>query len=176
MRRIIYFVATSLDGYLAREDGGIDWLFHDQEYGFTEFFASIDTVLQGRKTYELALTFDEYPYTTKQDFIFSRRLRNPAHGVVVTQPIPEFVAGLKAKPGKDIWLVGGGELAGAFFAARAIDTLAVYVHPILLGRGRPFAANLPGDVRLALAGTESYDSGLVRLSYAVNYTPPTASR
>lgn len=170
LRRIIYFVATSLDGFLAREDGVIDWLFHDQDYGFTEFFASIDTVLQGRKTYELALTFDEYPYAAKQDFIFSRSLRNPAHGVVVTQPITEFVAELKAKPGKDIWLVGGGGLAGAFFAARAIDALAVFVHPILLGRGRPFAANLAGDVRLGLTSTQSYESGLVRLSYNVSYT------
>jgi dihydrofolate reductase len=167
MRKISYFVASSLDGYLARTDGSIDWLFHDQDYGFSAFFDGIDTVLQGRRTYEQALAFDEYPYPGKQDFIFSRSLRNPQHGVVVSQPIAEFAAQLKAQSGKDIWLVGGGELAGAFFAARAIDELIVFVHPILIGSGRPFAAQLPGDVRLQLNGTEAFASGLVRLAYSV---------
>ena len=111
MRRRIYFLSTSLDGYVVREDGAIGCLFRDQDYDFTGLFASVDTALQGGKTYKLALTCDEHPYATKQDFIFSRTLRNSAHGAVVTQPIPEFVVERKAKPGKDLWLAGGGELA-----------------------------------------------------------------
>ena len=168
MRRIIYFLAISLDGFLARSQGEIDWLFTDQDYGFSGFFEEVDTVLLGRKTYEQVLTFGEYPYSTKQNFIFSRAAARFAHGTTVNQPVGKFAAELKSKPGKDIWLVGGGELAGHFFAAGAVDALVVYVHPILIGRGLALASGLPGDVRLKLEESKSYDTGLVRLSYHVN--------
>lgn len=169
MRRVIYFVAMSLDGYLARPDGGIDWLLHDQDYGFSEFFGSIDTVLLGRKTYDLARSFEEYPYSTKENYIFSRSLGACAHGTVVEEPIAQFVGHLLAMPGQDIWLVGGGELAGAFFAEQAVDDLIVFVHPILIGSGRSLAASLPEDVRLRLTGSEEFSSGLVKLAYSVQY-------
>lgn len=74
MRTLSYYLATSLDGFLARPDGGIDWLFSDQDYGFTEFFAGIDTVVMGRKTCELSLTFGEYPYPGRSASCFHARL------------------------------------------------------------------------------------------------------
>jgi len=72
MRRIILFIAASLDGHIARPSSEVDWLFTDQDYGYTEFLASVDTVLMGRKTYEQVLTFGEFPYQEKQSYVFSR--------------------------------------------------------------------------------------------------------
>ena len=167
MRRIIYFLATSLDGFLARNDGAIDWLFTNQDYGFSEFFKSVDTVLLGRKTYEQSLSFGDYPYQTKQNFIFSRSVSRFDHGTAVDQPIRQFAEELKLRPGSDIWLVGGSELAGHFFAAGAVDELIVYVHPILIGSGLVLASGLPGDVRLQFRGSKPYETGLLRLSYWV---------
>src|SRR5919199_5995017 len=74
MRKVVLFIASSLDGYIARPSGDIDWLFTDQDYGYSEFFASVDTVLMGRKTYEQVLTFDEYPYQDVKSYVFSNNL------------------------------------------------------------------------------------------------------
>lgn len=167
MRRIIYFVASSLDGFIARQDGGIDWLFTDQDYGYKEFLAGIDTVVMGRKTYDLCLTFGEYPYKTQRNYVFSRTQTEFTHATAVAEPVPQFVARLRGEPGKDIWLVGGGDLAGAFFAAGAVDELQVFVHPALIGAGLPLAAGLIRDVKLRLTGTQAFDTGLVKLAYAV---------
>lgn len=161
----MYFVASSLDGFIARKDGGIDWLFTDQDYGYTEFLSGIDTVVMGRKTYELCLTFGEYPYKAQRNYVFSRTKAELAHATVVNEPVPEFVARLRREPGKDIWLVGGGELAGAFLAAGEVDDLLVFVHPILIGSGLPLAARLPADVKFRLVQTRAFDTGLVKLAY-----------
>ena len=167
MRRIIYFVASSLDGFIARQGGEIDWLFTDQDYGYTDFLAGIDTVVMGRKTYDLCLTFGEYPYKNQKSFVFSRKKADLVHAVAVDEPVAEFVARLRIEPGKDIWLVGGGELAGAFFAAGAVDEIQVFVHPILIGTGLPLAAGLLKDVKLVFQQTKAFDTGLVKLTYSV---------
>jgi len=167
MRKIIYFVASSLDGFIARKEGGIDWLFTDQGYGYKDFLASIDTVVMGRKTYDLCLTFGEYPYKTQKNYVFSRTQTDFTHATAVNESVADFVARLRGEPGKDIWLVGGGELAGAFFAAGAVDELQVFVHPALIGAGLPLAAGLMRDVQLRLTGTQAYDTGLVKLAYSV---------
>jgi len=167
MRTITYFVACSLDGFIARPDGGIDWLFHDQDYGFTEFLESIDTVILGRRTWEQALTFGESPFAAKEHFIFSRSLEQCAAGSLVREPVAEFAQRVRTLPGRGIWLVGGGNLAGQFFDAGAVDRLIVFVHPILIHEGLPLAEGITGDVRLQLAGTHAFSTGLVRLEYHV---------
>jgi dihydrofolate reductase len=167
VRHIVYFVASSLDGFIARKDGGVDWLFTDQDYGYTGFLAGIDTVVMGRKTYDLCLTFDDYPYRTQRNFVFSRTTRHFTHATAVAEPIPAFVERLRSEPGKDIWLIGGGELAGAFLAAGVVDELQVFVHPILIGTGLPLAAGLLRDVKLHLKDTQAFDTGLVKLAYEV---------
>lgn len=175
MRRVIYFVASSLDGFIARQDGGIDWLFTDQDYGYQQFLAGIDTVVMGRKTYDLCLTFGEYPYRSLQNFVFSRSQADFTHAVAVTEPVPRFVERLRAAPGKNIWLVGGGVLAGEFFAAGAVDELRVFVHPTLIGSGLPLAAGLLRDVTLQLKATQAFNTGLVELAYDVVKTRPSSS-
>lgn len=167
MRRIVYFVAISLDGFIARRDGSVDWLFHDQDYGFTDFFKNVETVVQGRRTYEQVLTFGKYPYQGKNNVVFSRRLKNCEHGTVVSMPAAEFAAEERRKSGGDIWVVGGGDLAGSFLSAGAIDDVVVFVHPILLGDGLPLSPGLQSDVRLSFNGSSAFDSGLVKLSYQV---------
>jgi dihydrofolate reductase len=166
-RRIIYFVATSLDGFVARTDGNVDWLFHDQDYGFTEFFENVETVVQGRKTYEQVLTFGDYPYREKQNFVFSRTLTSCEHGEIVAEPVAEFTARLQKQTGNDIWLVGGGELAASFLSEGLVDDVIVFVHPVLLGNGLRLSPGLTHDVSLKLVETESFDSGLVKLRYAI---------
>lgn len=166
-RRIIYFVASSLDGFIARKNGTVDWLFHDQDYGFAEFFKSVDTVVQGRKTYEQVLTFGDYPYSDKQNFVFSRTLTDGEHAEIVDEPVAEFAARLRSQPGTDIWLVGGGELVASFLSEGLVDDVVVFVHPVLLGDGLRLSPDLSHDVALNLIETESFDSGLVKLRYAV---------
>lgn len=167
MRRIVYFVASSLDGFLARPDGAIDWLFTDQDYGYTDFLAGIDTVVMGRKTYDLCLTFGDYPYKTQQNFVFSRTQTEFEHASVVALPAAEFVAQLRGQSGRDIWLIGGGELAGEFFRAGLVDELRVFVHPRMIGQGLPLAAGLDRDIWLKLIDTQSFNTGLVKLRYEV---------
>lgn len=167
MRPVVYFVATSLDGFIARPDGGIDWLFHDQDYGFTEFLTGIDTVVMGRKTYEQMLTFGESPFKEKELFVFSRTLSRCDLGTVVRQPVDDFVREQKVRDGRGIWLIGGGDLAGHFFTARAVDRLIAFVHPVLIHRGLPLAAGVPNDVTLRLTDTHAFETGLVRLGYDI---------
>lgn len=167
MREVVYFVASSLDGFIARSDGAVDWLFTDQPYGFPEFFETVNTVIVGRKTYEQALTFEERPFDGKEVLVFSRTRSSFEQARVVTRSIDETIAELRAHPGGAIWLVGGGMLAGECFAARAVDRVIVFVHPILLGAGRPLASEIGHDVMLKLQGTHAFETGLVRLDYTV---------
>lgn len=172
LRKIIYFVTASLDGFVARADGRIDWLIQpegNEDFGFAAFLASIDTVVQGRKTYEQVLTFGPYPYADRKNYVFSRKLLQTQHAEVVRQPVPDFVRWLRQQPGRDIWLVGGGELAAAFFQARAVDQVKVFVQPIVLGEGLPLVKDIGHDIRLQLTHTQAYRQGLVQMDYDVRY-------
>jgi dihydrofolate reductase len=120
MRAIVLFIATSLDGYIAGPNDEIDWLFTDGDYGYTDFFASIDTVLQGRKTYAQTLTFADDPYPGKRNIVFSRAASaQPVAGVeLVGGDIVGFTRALQQQPGADIWL-GVGENCGRVPQGRA---------------------------------------------------------
>ena len=166
MRKLVLFIATSLDGYIARLDGGIDWLFSDQDYGYAEFFAGVDTVVMGRKTYDVSLTFGEYPYKDKRGFVFSRTLYGQNENVsFVEENIAEFIPELKQSLGKNIWLVGGSEIVAECVRQDLIDNFIISVHPMILGKGIPlFLPDLP-ERKIELLGSKHFDSGLVQLSY-----------
>jgi len=166
MRKLVLYIATSLDGYIARSSGEFDWLFSDQDYGYTEFFAGVDTVLMGRKTYEQALGFGEYPYKGTRSFVFSRTPRaQDANATFVSGDLASFVSELKRGPGKDIWLVGGGEIVAECVRHDLIDDFRLFVHPLILGEGIPlFAPGLP-ERPLQFVRSQSFDSGLVEVSY-----------
>ncbi len=167
MRKLILFIACSLDGCIARENGDVDWLFTDQDYGYAEFLSSIDTVLMGRKTYEQVLTFGEYPYQGIEGYVFSRTRGNgrDENAAFVSGDVAGFVRDLKRRPGKAIWLVGGGELVRSFVQHDLIDEYEIFVHPVVLGSGIPlFRSPLP-ETRLRLERCRTFDTGLVQLTY-----------
>lgn len=167
MRRIKLFIASSLDGHIARPDGGIDWLFSDADYGYAAFYDSIDTVVMGRKTWDLSQSFGEYPYPGKAAVVFSRRRagQRDSHARFVGDEIGPFMRALRAQPGKDIWLVGGGELVREFLAAELIDDFIVSIHPRVLGAGLPLFPAPCRETRLRHVKTIPFESGLVQLHY-----------
>ncbi|MBW4690548.1 MAG: dihydrofolate reductase family protein [Lyngbya sp. HA4199-MV5] len=169
MRRIILFIAASLDGYIARASGEVDWLFTDQDYGYTEFLASVDTVLMGRKTYEQVLTFGEFPYLEKTCYVFSNdpHFDTAPHAQTVRSDIKAFVEELRQTDGKNIWLVGGAALIQPFIALSLLDELVLSIHPILLGDGVALFHQATLTTFLTLTRSQSYDSGLVQLTYHV---------
>ena len=158
---VVYYVAASLDGFIATRDGGIEWLrpFEGgaEDYGYGEFYASVEAVLLGRRTYEQCLQFPEWPYAGKPYWVFSSSTRNTPAAVV--QEMGQ--RGLRRA-----WLVGGGKLAASFRRERLITEYIVSVIPVILGEGIPlFDGDTPRQP-LSLVGSRSYKSGIVQLRYA----------
>jgi dihydrofolate reductase len=166
MSKVILFIATSLDGYIAGPHGEIDWLFHDADYGYTAFFNSVQALVMGRKSYELSLSFGEWPYGDKPVYVFTRQTP-PVDARVhfVAGDAAALIAGLRAQGIQNIWLVGGGALVSTFLQEGLIDEFVISVHPLLLGAGIPlFASGIP-RLGLRLAGVTPFASGLVQLHY-----------
>jgi len=126
-RKVILFIATSLDGFIARADGSVDWLFHDGDYGMAEFFRSIDTVLIGRKTHDVMLGFGQTSYRGRKNYVFSRsQPASPSADVEYTADgARDLIETLRLTRGKDIWLVGGSELIDTFLVEQLIDRITV---------------------------------------------------
>lgn len=166
-RRVRYFVASSLDGYIARTDGSTGWLFHDADYGYAAFYATVDTAVMGRKTYEQALALGPNPFSGKKAYVFSRSRSGTRdeRAEFVAGEVGAFVAGLRAQPGRDIWLVGGAGLAREFLAADLIDEYIVSIHPVLLGAGVPLFPVGGRETVLRFEGARTFASGLVQLRY-----------
>ncbi|PSB24567.1 dihydrofolate reductase family protein [Stenomitos frigidus] len=170
MRRLILYIATSLDGYIARPSGEVDWLFTDQDYGYTDFLAGVDTILMGRKTYEQVLTFGEFPYHEKQNYVFSSQPDFDAspHAKTVRTDVKAFVEALRQTDGKNIWLVGGPTLIHPFIEHALLDGVVLSIHPILLGSGMPLFQTSTSTQPLNLIDCQAYSSGLVQITYTVN--------
>ena len=168
MRKILLFIASSLDGYIARTSGEVDWLFTDADYGYTDFFSQIDTILMGSKTYYQILGFGEYPYKGKKSFVFSKTLDNKTDSNVtfVGTHLTEFISTLRQSRGRDIWLVGGGKTIHSFLKHGFVDELILSIHPIILGNGIPLIMNDPSlETSLELKDVRTYNSGLLQVSY-----------
>jgi len=169
-RRVIYSVATSLDGFVARSDGAVDWLFTDGDYGFDSFMESIDTVLMGRRTYDRVLELSAghpWPYAGKKGYVFSRTRggsRDERVRFLDDEPA-DVVAQLREAPGSDLWLVGGGALAHAFLRDDLIDALNVAIHPIALGRGIPLFDGEAIERRFDLRQVHQHPNGLLQCEY-----------
>lgn len=173
MRKIILFIASSLDGFIAGKSGEIDWLFTDQDYGYTEFFKAIDVVIMGRKTYDQALTFGEYPFREKEAFVFSRTRVGATDGNAnfISGDVAVFTESLKSRHGKDIWLVGGSELIQQFLKHDLIDEFVISIHPIILGEGIPLFP-IPNPMQeLHLEQCKTFNTGLVQITYSRKSSP-----
>jgi dihydrofolate reductase len=167
MRKVVLFIATSLDGYIADTSGGVDWLFTDQDYGYTVFLETIDSVIMGRTTYEQILSFGEYPYSSKTGFVFSETRSGDRDENVefVSGDVKSFVENLRQSPGKDIWLIGGGKLVRSFVQENLIDMFIIYVHPIILGAGISLFPSPLSTTHLTFQKSQAFDTGLVQLVY-----------
>ncbi len=183
-RRIVVYVATSADGYIARKDGGFEWLDRPRpkgNYGMDAFLRSVDTIFWGRKTYELALRFGDKGSNfgkPMRHFVFSRSLRAVAPGFeLVRGPLRDFVRQLRAGPGRDVWVMGGAELIASLLDEGEIDVFDLHVVPTLIGEGIPLLAPRHRLVPLKLQAVRRFTDGVVRLRYAVerSRTPPAAS-
>jgi dihydrofolate reductase len=170
MPRLIYSVAASLDGYIADPSGGYDWIVADPDIDFAAIYARFDVLVMGRKTWEVTQTAGAPPMAGAEVVVASRTLRaEDCRGATVTADPVAAVAGLKRRPGKDLWLFGGGELFREMLAAGLVDGVEVAVIPVLLGKGIPMLP--PGDAaaRLRLVKHHVYEkSGIVILTYDVS--------
>jgi dihydrofolate reductase len=167
LRKIKLFIACSLDGYIAKEDGSVNWLPENADSGYDQFYSSIDTVLMGKKTYEQILTFCKYPYTDKISYVFTRNPKQKKdENVEFTSEVEEFTKKLVSSSGKDIWLVGGSEIASTFLNLRFVDELILSIIPVVLGKGIPLFKNIKEEIKLELVKTTEYPK-LVELSYNV---------
>jgi len=170
MRRVRYRVAASLDGFIAGPNGEIDWIVHEPTMDFGAIYAEVDTVLLGRRTYELTLQPGAPPWPAGwRVYVFSRTLRAGEHPAVtvVRENAGAAVAALRAEPGRDVWLFGGGNLFASLLAEGVVDEVEIAVMPVLLGRGVPLLTADAPRTSLALAGSRAYPRGVVGLRYDV---------
>src|SRR3984885_6061766 len=178
-RKIIVYIATSADGYIARPDGDVEWLNRmpgTADYGMRTFYRTIDTILWGRKTYDWALDYDKQNGnkggvfdTRLANYAFSRRPpKQETPGVkFVSEPVKKFAQRLRATPGKHIWMMGGGELIASFLDAGEIDEFDIHVIPNFIGEGIPLMAPRHRDIVLRLLSTKKYPDGVLEVRYEV---------
>ena len=168
MRNVVLGLGISLDGYIARLDGAVDFLFMPKDYSMAEFMASIDTVMMGRKTLDVAIQMTGGTYKADMPtYVFSRsQPPGKRDGLeFVNQSPASLVQQLRKRPGKDIWMMGGGELAREFLRADLIDALYLGIVPTLLGEGIPlFPAGFP-QRDFKLVENQTYSKGLIALKY-----------
>jgi len=178
-RKIIVYIATSADGFIARSDGSFDWLDRPRpkdNYGMGVFYKSIDTILWGRKTCDMALESQKKGVTGSG---FDLRVKNYAftHGPLpsaapagvefVNQPIKAFANRLRKKKGKDIWIMGGAGIIASFLDEGEIDEFMIHVIPKFIGEGIPLIAPERRTVPLRLMSCTKFPDGVVKLHYAV---------
>ncbi|HMD09596.1 MAG TPA: dihydrofolate reductase family protein [Candidatus Acidoferrum sp.] len=184
MRTITYGGAVSLDGFLAGPEGSIDWLHFskDVQQVMADYWKNVDTILWGRKTYDVSVAMkpssakkpakaksSKRKEPTMRNYVFSRTLKtlDDLNVELVTSDAVEFVRALKRRPGKEICLMGGGELAQSLLAADLVDEIGLNIHPILLGSGIPTFRDPGHRLKLTLTECRQLDGGCVLANYKV---------
>lgn len=169
MRSLVYCVAMSLDGFIAGPQGEVDWIVPDPTYDFAALWNRFDTLIMGRRTYEVALMrFNPIEQLGKKVFVASTSLdplQHPA-ATIIRGGVAEAVSSIKAQPGKDVWLMGGSMLFRSLVDADLVDRIEVTVIPAMLGSGVPL---VPAGSRcpLHLEECKSYPSGVITLKYSI---------
>ena len=176
MRKVTFGGANSLDNYFARKDDAVDWLMWSNEAAsvMKDYWKTIDTVVMGRKTYEVALRMGAgggNPYPGVKSYVFSRTLQaKPDSGVeIISEDAAEFVRQLKTQKGKDICVMGGGLLAKSLFEADLIDEIGFNIHPVLLGSGIPLFHEMDHQIDLELIECKPFKNDTVIISYRVKH-------
>lgn len=177
MRKLKLYIAASLNGKIADPDGGVEWLQvvpnpDHSDYGYAEFYDSIDTTIQGYNTYKQIIDWGiDFPYAGKKNFVFTRkRALEPAKYVeFITTDHAAFARQLKKEEGKDIWLIGGGQVNTLFLKEKLLDEIWLYTMPLVLSAGIELFEALPPQTALNLLASKPYASGVVELKYQVVY-------
>src|SRR6266436_5706949 len=169
-RKVVLGLGISLDGYIARLNGAVDFLFMPKDYSMAPCFATFDTAIMGRKTLDAGLEMSggSLPRSNMPRYVFSKsKPPGERDSVIFVNESPvSFIRKLRRRPGKDIWLMGGGELARAFLNADLVDRLHLGVVPVLLGEGIPlFPSGFP-QRDFTLIENKTYSKGLISLKYA----------
>lgn len=172
-RSIVLYIAASLDGYIAKSSGAVDWLGGqgddpDANNGYDNFYSTIDTVIMGRITYEQVineLSPDIWVYEGKKCYVAATgKYETDTRAEFISEDIPGFVKKLKEQPGKDIWLVGGGKFIDQFIKQNLIDKYIITIIPTILGNGIPLFLNENPEIKLRLVEIKTVD-GMVEISY-----------
>lgn len=175
MPQTILYIATSLDGFIARPNGSLDWLTSlpkpksEEDYGYADLLSKIGTIIMGRKTYQEVIKFGiDWPYVGHNAWVVSQnknlKIQSP-DTYVLADNLTSFITNLKAKSEKDIWLVGGGQLITSFLHEELIDQMIITIIPKILGDGIPLFAKKPKETNWTLNQAKTYETGLVTLIY-----------
>ena len=173
MRKLRLYIAASLDGYIASENGGLEWLYEvpnpeNIDHGYHDFYKSIGAVIMGMNTYRTIVSFGvDWPYTGKQCYVFTSTQGVEPDGNVtfVSDDATRYVEALKEQEGKDIWLLGGGLFNASMLRANLIDDIMVCIAPAIVGKGIKLFEGLDGEVPLSLVKSRVFDTGMVLLEY-----------
>lgn len=155
-RKLVLYIATSLDGYIATEDDSLEWLFKiegEGDNGYSEFYKTVDTILIGRRTYDWVIDKEkgEFPYKNKKCYVFSKSISGKNENVeFINCDIVEFTNKLKEEVGGNIWIVGGGNLLHFFIKERLVDEFIVTIAPTLIGSGIPLFKEFDFELELKL--------------------------
>ena len=164
MKKLVLYIAMSLDGFIAKKDNSLDWLFRtscEGDNGYYDFYETVDTILMGRKTYDQILILEngKFPYKNKKCYVFTRQYNeNNEHVEFINDNIVDFVNQIKAEEGKRIWLVGGGELLHEFLEHKLVDELIIQIAPIIIGKGIRLFKEDNLEIELILKETKSVNN------------------
>lgn len=169
--KISIYIAMSIDGYIARKDGGLDWLEYghtgDEDYGFKKFIGSVDALVLGRNTYEVVSGFGEWPYKGKKVVVLSRTLKEVRkEAELFSGELADLASSLHSQGIKHVW-VDGGVTVSKFLEAGLVDEITISVISVVLGSGIPLFSAMSQGQACRLISTQSYPSGLVQLKYEV---------
>ena len=176
MKKIKLYIAISLNGKIAKSDGSVDWLEgipnpDKTDHGYAAFYEGIDTTLQGYTTYDQVMSWGiDFPYAGKKNYVLTRRqgLENTEFVDFVTEDHISFIKALKKQDGKDIWLIGGGQINTLLLNEKLIDEIYIFVMPIILESGIELFGALPKETSLQLLESKTYSTGAVEMKYKVN--------
>lgn len=175
MKKIRLYIAASIDGYIARNDGDLDWLteFPNPEkadYGYKEFFESVGTVIMGGQSYRNILNTDYvWPYKDKTAYVVTHNPMGAKENVhFITEDVIEKISKLRKENGKDIWLVGGGKLITMLLNEDMVDEMIITIIPVIIGSGIPLFPNKPKESQWELQDCMSYKNGVVQTKYIIN--------
>ena len=175
LKKIKLYIATSLNGKIAKKDGSVDWLEaipnpDKLDYGYAAFNETIDTTIQGYSTYAQILGWDiPFPYPNTKNYVLTRKqeIANTEHVEFIKENHTGFIEKLKAEEGKDIWLIGGGQINTMLLNAGLIDEIQVFVMPIVLTEGIELFELLPNETHLKLINSTTFPTGVIELKYQI---------